>query len=351
MTAYTTLVAPRSPVGVSPEVSNAFATLGKYCYALLWFLLAGCQSWPRETAAKPTTRLQPHLGTFVTVTVYAEPEKSQTAINAAFDEFRAVDALLSIHRNDSALALANGGRTASAELQAIIRQSLAIAHDTEGAFDPTIRPLADLWGFIKKEGYRLPRPDELHAVLPRVDYRKISIRNNRLHFATPGMSIDPGGFGKGYAVDRAIAALQRHGITRALVKAGGDLRVIGLPPGQPHWAVFIEDPKKKGQRVAVHLKSGAVSTSGNYENFFEADGRRYGHLLDPRTGQPVQGLAACTLTAPTCLESDSYATAACILGFEKSVKQFGSRYGMRFVLLPNEGGMKVAITKQFPATQ
>ena len=165
------------------------------------------------------------------------------------------------------------------------------------------------------------------------------------------MSIDPGGFGKGYAVDRAIGALQRHGITRALVKAGGDLRVIGLPPGQPHWAVFIEDPKKKGQRVTVHLKSGAVSTSGNYENFFEADGRRYGHLLDPRTGQPVQGLAACTLTAPTCLESDAYATAACILGFEKSVKQFSSRYGMRFVLLPNEGGMKVAITKQFPTTQ
>ena len=112
---------------------------------------------------------------------------------------------MSIHRNDSALTLANGGRTANKELQAIIRQSLAIARDTDGAFDPTIRPLADLWGFIKKEGYRLPRSDELHAVLPRVDYRKISIRNNHLHFAIPGMSIDSGGFGKGYAVDRAIA--------------------------------------------------------------------------------------------------------------------------------------------------
>jgi len=351
MTAYTTLVAPRSPVGVSPEVSNAFATLGKYCYALLWFLLAGCQSWPRETAAKPTTRLQPHLGTFITVTVYAEPEKAQTAINAAFDEFRAVDVLLSIHRNDSALALANAGGIANKELQTIIRQSLAIARDTNGAFDPTIRPLAQLWGFIRKEGYRLPHESELHKVLPLVNYRKVAIQTDRFVFGTQGMSIDPGGFGKGYAVDRAIAALQRHGITNAMVKAGGDLRVIGLPPGQPHWAVFIEDPKKKGQRVEVQLKSGALSTSGNYENFFEANGHRYGHLLDPRTGQPVQGLAACTLTAPTCLESDAYATAACVLGFEKSVKQFGTRYGMRFVLLPNEGGMKVVTTRQFPTTQ
>jgi len=236
-------------------------------------------------------------------------------------------------------------------LQAIIQQSFAIARDTDGAFDPTIRPLARLWGFIKKEGYRLPQESELDKVLPLVDYRKIAIQNNRFVFGTQGMSIDPGGFGKGYAVDRAIAALQRHGITNAMVKAGGDLRVIGLPPGQPHWSVFIEDPKKEGQRVEVQLKTGALSTSGNYENFFEADGRRYGHLLDPRTGQPVQGLAACTLTAPTCLESDAYATAACVLGFEESVKQFGARYGMRFVLLPNEGGMKVAITKQFPATQ
>jgi thiamine biosynthesis lipoprotein len=306
--------------------------LGMWCCVLPWLLLAGCQSSPANKAL-PITRLQPHLGTFVSITVYAEPGKAQPAINAAFDEFRAVDALLSIHRDDSDLARANAGGPVNAELQAVLEKSLAIARDTDGAFDPTIRPLADLWGFIKKEGYRLPRPDELRAVLPRVDYRKVSIRNNRLHFATPSMSIDPGGFGKGYAVDRAIATLQRQGITRAMVKAGGDLRVIGLPPGQRHWTIYLEDPKKKGYRLAVQLKSGALSTSGNYENFFEIDGQRYGHLLDPRTGRPIQAIAACTLTAPTCLESDAYATAACVLGVEKSKKEFGQKFGMRFVTL------------------
>ena len=304
--------------------------LGMWCCVLPWLLLAGCQN---SRPSEPVTRLQPHLGTFVSITVYAEPEKARPAINAAFAEFRAVDALLSIHRPDSDLARANAGGPVNAELQAVLEKALAIARDTDGAFDPTIRPLADLWGFIKKEGYRLPTADELRTVLTKVDYRKVDLRDGRLLFAAQDMSIDPGGFGKGYAVDRAIAALQRHGITRAMVKAGGDLRVIGLPPGQRHWTIYLEDPKKEGCRVAVQLKSGAMSTSGNYENFFEIAGQRYGHLLDPRTGRPIQAIAACTLTAPTCFESDVYATAACVLGVEKSKKEFGQKFGMRFVTL------------------
>ena len=152
-------------------------------------------------------------------------------------------------------------------------------------------------------------------------------------FAAQDMSIDSGGFGKGYAVDRAIAALQHHGIQNAMVKAGGDLRIIGLPPGKNHWTIWLEDPEKKGQRMPVKLRSGAMSTSGQYENYMMIDGRRYGHLLDPRSGSPIQAISTCTLTAPTCFESDAYATAACVLGIEKSKKEFGQKFGMRFVTL------------------
>ena len=137
-------------------------------------------------------------------------------------------------------------------------------------------------------------------------------------------------------MDRAIAALQRHGIRNAMVKAGGDLRVIGLPPGRQHWAVWIEDPEKKGRRVKVQLSAGALSTSGNYENSFMQNGRHYGHLLDPRTGRPVDEVAACTVTAPTCLESDAYATAACILGVKRSRALLGEQYGLRFVTLTGQ---------------
>ena len=279
-----------------------------WCCVLPWLLLAGCQSSP-TTKAQPITRLQPHLGTFVSITVYAEPEKARPAINAAFAEFRAVDALLSIHRPDSDLARANAGGPVNAELHAVLEKSLAIAGDTDGAFDPTIRPLADLWGFIKKEGYRLPTADELRTVLTKVDYRKVDLRDGRLLFAAQDMSIDPGGFGKGYAVDRAIAALQRHGIQNAMVKAGGDLRVIGLPPGKDHWIIWLEDPEKKGQRTPVKLRQGAMSTSGQYENFMIIEGKRYGHLLDPRTGRPTQAARVAAVVCESATESDAWATA------------------------------------------
>ena len=293
--------------------------------------------------------MQPHLGTFVSITVFAEPQIAQIAINAAFEEFRAVDRLLSIHRHDSKLARANKGEAINPELKWVLNQALAISKETKGAFDPTIRPLADMWGFIKKEGYRLPSADELRPVLSRVDYRKVNIKNNQLEFGVKGMSIDPGGFGKGYAVDRAIGALKKAGIKNAMIKAGGDLRVIGLPHGKTHWTVFIEDPEKKGNRLPVHLRGGAMSTSGNYENFFIEKGKSYGHLLDPRTGHPVEGIGSCTLVAPTCMESDAYATAACVLGVEQSQELLGKRYGMRFILLPEQGATKTVTVGKFPS--
>ncbi len=339
---------PPSPAGTSPRASGAFATLGIWCCALLWCLPTGCQNWAPSKARKPVTRVQPHLGTYVSITVYGDPAVVQPAINAAFDEFRAADKLLSIHRHDSALARANASGEVSTALRPVLERALAVAKDTDGAFDPTIRPLADLWGFIKKEGYRMPTGTELEIVLTKVNYRHIELRGNRLIKGAQDASIDSGGFGKGYAVDRAIAVLQQRGIQNAMVKAGGDLRVIGLPPGQEHWTIWIEDPEKNGNRVPVKLKGGAMSTSGQYENFMVINGRRYGHLLDPRTGMPVEGIAACSLTAPTCFESDAYATAAAVLGVDKSNKQFGEKYGMRFVLIDDDGKLRVVQSRLFP---
>jgi len=319
---------------------------------LLWWLVAPCQSAPpRNEDLQPITRLQPHLGTFVSVTVFAETKQAQAGINAAFSEFRAVDRLLSIHRQDSELVRANKGGLVNPELNQVLNQALIISSKTKGAFDPTIRPLVDLWGFIKKEGYRLPRPNEVKPVLELVDYRKVALKNERLEFGAKGMSIDSGGFGKGYAVDRAIEALKQSGIKNAMVKAGGDLRVIGLPPGKKYWTVFIEDPQKKGKRVKVALRSGALSTSGNYENFFVANGKFYGHLLDPRTGNPVEGIGSCTLVAPTCFESDACATAAYVLGVKRSRELLGKRYGMRFVLLPDQGLPKTLTVGKFPVQE
>lgn len=304
-------------------------------------------------------RSEPLLGTFVTITVFGENREAlNAAISTAFDEFRRIDGLMSLHRADSELSRLNAGAAAgpvlvSPDLFRVISKAQEIARQTEGSFDITIRPLADLWGFIWKE-YRLPTEAELRAVLPRVNYQLVQLEPDRGagRFLAPGVSIDLGGIAKGYAVDCAIEKLDSLGVSNAMVKAGGDLRVIGLPPGKTNWIVRLEDPRKEGRRAEVPLRDAALSTSGNYENFFELNGVRYGHILNPRTGQPVQGIAACTVIAPTCMESDALATACFVYGVEKSLARFGTRFPIRFTLMPTNRAQKVWSIRQsdsFPA--
>lgn len=328
------------------------------CSAVLSLLLAACQTRRHPVTKVPIPsairRSQPLLGTFATITAYgSDPDRTQAAISAAFDEIRRVDLLLSIHKSESEIsrvnrAAADGPVPISHELDFVLGTALGIARETGGAFDPTIGPLTQLWGFIWKE-YRLPTASELARVGPLVDYQQVALtRSNAtawIRFARSGMFLDLGGIGKGYAVDRAIAVLEDHQIRSAMVKAGGDLRVLGLPPGEIAWPVQLEDPRKQGHRQTILLHAGALSTSGNYENYFELNGRRYSHILDPRTGLPVEGLASCTVTAPTCTESDAYATAFFILGAEKAFASFANRFGLRFV----DANLSIRQSKGFPS--
>jgi len=300
---------------------------------------------PPHLPTTPIRRSQPLLGTFVTITAFgADRAQVGDAITAAFDEFTRVDALMSVHRADSELSQLNARAaqttvTVSPALFRVLNTAQQIAGETGGAFDITVRPLTQLWGFIWKE-YRLPTTNELARTLPLVGHSHLRLdpASRAVRFSRAGMSLDLGGIAKGFAVDCAIGRLRASGVTNAMVKAGGDLRVTGLPPGADHWEIQIEDPAKNGQRSFIRLRSGALSTSGNYENYFEVDGRRYSHIVNPRTGLPVEGVASCTVLAPTCTESDAWATALFVLGPEKSVRKFGARFAMRFVLPPARGG-------------
>lgn len=320
-------------------------------------LLAGCLIPARPPNLDPVRRSQPLLGTFVTITAYGSDRESVSrAVSAAFDEFRRIDASMSIHRADSEISRVNQAAgtvptALSEDLFRVVAQAQEIAEQTDGAFDITVRPLVDLWGFIWKQ-YRLPTEAELKNVLPCVDYRLVALNhaNRTIRFARRGVSLDLGGIAKGFAVDCAIANLRSLGVTNAMVKAGGDLRVIGLPPGQQHWEVQLEDPQKEGRRVTIPLKDAALSTSGNYENYFVVQGQRFSHILDPRTGMPVQGVASCSLIAPTCLESDAWATACFVYGVRRSLARFGQRYPMRFVerSKETESPLVVSKTPSFP---
>jgi FAD:protein FMN transferase len=275
-------------------------------------------------------RAQPLLGTYVVISVRGE--NAQPAISAAFEEIRRIDALMSLHRADSELAKVNARQidVVSEDLYKVLAKAREISELTEGSFDITIRPVVDLWGFIWKE-YRLPTAEELQRVLPRVDYRLVQLGPARrsVRFLRDGVSIDLGAIAKGYAVDCAIEKLRSMGITNAMVRVGGDLRAMG------EWQVQIEDPEKRGRRTSLRLKDAAISTSGDYENYFVVDGRRYGHILNPRTGMPVEGIASCTVIAPTCMESDALATALFVYGPERTAKRFGDSINVRFSAASN----------------
>jgi FAD:protein FMN transferase len=304
--------------------------------ALLCLLTAGCQTF-LPAQSKAFRRSQPLLGTFVVVTAYSpNRDAANRAITAAFDEIRRVDSLMSLHRADSELARINATAgqervKVSEELFLVISNALAIARQTDGSFDPTIAPLTQLWGFLWKE-HRLPSPAEIDAVLPRVNYRLVELDGERhtVHFQTNGVTLDLNAIAKGYAVDCAIETLRRAGITNAMVRAGGDLRVVGAPPGKEAWPVQIEDPARSSRRRSLELRDAALSTSGSYENFFATGGRRYSHILIPRTGLPVEGIASCTVVAPRCMQSDAWATALFVLGPEAAMQRFGRTIPMLF---------------------
>lgn len=291
----------------------------------------GCQT----SRSQLVHRGQPLLGTFVVVTACGvQRDAAQRAISAAFDEIRRVDSLMSLHRADSELARVNATAArepirVSQELFYVVSNALDIARQTGGSFDPTIAPLTQLWGFLWKD-HRLPAPAEIEPILPRVNYMLVELDSERrtVRFKTNGVTLDLNAIAKGYAVDCAIEKLRSLRITNAMVRAGGDLRVIGVPPKEDHWSVQIEDPTKEGKRRALKLRDAAVSTSGSYENYFVAEGQRYSHILNPRTGMPVQDVASCTVIAPTCMESDAWATALFVLGPEKAILQFGRRWPM-----------------------
>lgn len=314
----------------------------------------GCQT-SRQPKTDFVRRSQPLLGTFVVISAYGQSHHQiNDAIDEAFAEIRRVDNVMSLHRDDSELARLNAAAgiapvAVSAELFAVISNALDMAQATEGSFDPTIKPLVEKWGFLWKE-HRLPDPMELQAVLPLVNYRLVKLDPPRrtVCFEKPGLSLDLNGIAKGYAVDRAVEKLQHLGITNAMVRAGGDLRVVGSPPGRDCWRVQLEDPLRKGRRRTIPLRDAAVSTSGNYENFFFANGRRYGHILNPRTGYPVEGVAACSVIAPTCMESDAWATALLVYGPKKSFSTFAKTKIFRLSIPDVQSGVGHILSNEFP---
>jgi thiamine biosynthesis lipoprotein len=277
------------------------------------------------------------MGSLAQIQVYdADPDLADRAMTAALDEMDRVDRLLSNYRPDSELSRMN--RTAAAapfhaspELYAFVKLCRGWFDDSHGTFDPTIGPVVRAWGFFTPHPSH-PSPTASAAAKARSGFHNVRLddASRTISYAVNGLEFDPGGIGKGYAADRAAAVLRRFGIASALVSAGGStLYAIGHPPGRDGWTVAVRDPAEPAASLrVVRLRDNAISTSGVSDRFVEVDGRRYGHIIDPRTGMPVEGVCQVSVVAPTATASDALTKPAFILPRDSVRALFGARHGV-----------------------
>jgi thiamine biosynthesis lipoprotein len=253
----------------------------------------------------------------------------EAAADAAFDEVRRLDERLSNYQTSSEWSEVNRNAAlepvkVSPELFELIAACIEYSRQSDGAFDITVGPLMKVWGFYKGSGH-LPHKPEIAAALAKVGYRHLHLdaAAQTVRFDRTGVEMDPGGIGKGYAVDRMVEVLRRSGVGIALVAASGSsIYGMGAPPDEPRgWPVKIKDPWDNRKTLAeVWLKDGSLSTSGSYEKFFRAEGRIYAHIMDPRTGYPAQGSVSVSVTAPRTVDSEAWAKPYFVNGRQWAVK-------------------------------
>lgn len=305
----------------------------RYLALVVPLLVGGLASSPCH--ASPDSlyhETRPAMGTTVEVYLYARDRMRAAAlIETAFEEIERVEAALSSYRPTSEISRINvtasrGPVVTDPEVFGLIEQALDYSRRTGGAFDITVGALVRTSGFFRDDVH-YPSPDELAEARATVGWQHVALdrATRTIRFLTPGIELDLGGIGKGFALDRAARILRRHGVTAALLGAGrSSYYAIGAPPDAEGWPIVISSPRDPAQVLStIRLHDRSLSTSGNAQKFFELDGKRYSHIIDPRTGEPSAGMLQVTVTAGTAAESDALATALFVLGPERAAALIG----------------------------
>ena len=298
---------------------------------LLTALLCGCASGalpaaeaaqPDPEAAERSTVYVDSMDTFMELTAYGSNRTE--ALKAAKLEIERLNAMLSIGLEESEISRVNrnGGGQVSGETAEMISEALALNRETMGAFDLTVYPLMELWGFVSKN-YHVPSGEELSDTLARVSSSRVSIDENRVVTLGEGQAIDLGGIAKGYTSQRLMELFSEHGVTSAIVSLGGNIQVLGTKPDGSNWRIGVKDPANPefGLSAIVSVADKAVITSGGYERYFmdPESGTIYRHIIDPATGYPAEsGLASVSIVTDDGMLGDGLSTALYIMGLEKA---------------------------------
>lgn len=284
------------------------------------------------------------MGTLIRVELWADDTAAgEAAIDAVMDEMRRIDREMSPFKPESELSRINREAAdhpvpISAEMFDILSRSIEFSKLSGGAFDITFSSVGYMYDYRR---HIKPTDAEIAKALPGINYRHILLdaEHRTVKFSRHGVRIDLGGIGKGYAVDNCIALLRKRGIAHALVTAGGDSRVLGDREGRP-WMVGIRDPRRKDNVEAViPLTNAAISTSGDYERYFEVNGVRYHHIINPKTGKSATGVHSVSVIGPDATTTDGLTKPVFILGPEKGLKLIESIPGVDAVVIDAAGRM------------
>ncbi len=272
---------------------------------------------------------RPMMGTEVSVYLWSDdPEAGRQALEEVFDEAARIDRLMSTYKDESEISKINRSAAQSAvpaggELFDLIQRSLDISALTRGAFDITYDSVGQHYDFRNRR-----RPDDETVAAERtfIDYRLVELDEaaGTVFFRRDGVRINLGGIAKGYVVERGATILQLRGIRHAIVTAGGDSRLLGDRRGRP-WMVGIRHPREEGEvAISVPLVGEAISTSGDYERFFDEEGMRYHHILRPSTGAPAEGVHSATVIGPDAVITDALSTSVFVMGVEDGLTLIGT---------------------------
>ncbi len=284
------------------------------------------------------------MGTSVKVELWhTDRLEGEAAIEAVLAEFRRIDQSMSPYRETSELSLINREAAQRAikltdELFLLLEKSLEISSLTLGAFDITFASVGHQYDYRKGIA---PTDEKLQQDLPKIDFRHILLNpaDHSVFYTQPGVRIDLGGIAKGYAVDRGIALLQERKIEQALITAGGDSRILGDRRGRP-WHIGIRAPRNRQQMVAVlPLVNTAISTSGDYERYFETDGERHHHIISPETGRSVSEVQSVTIIGPNATLTDALSTSVFVMGPNAGLKLIDSLPELEAVIIDQYGKM------------
>lgn len=321
------------------------------CMLLALLLLTGCASGGAQKrdpeAEESTTRHVEAMDTIMSLTAFGSDRAA--ALDAAEEEIQRLDALLSTGKPDSEVSRLNrsGSLSLSEDTKTLVQGALALYEDTKGAFDVTVYPLMELWGFPEKE-YHLPSDEELSQTLAlvgtdRLDY---DAQTGTLTLDRD-QRIDLGGIGKGYTSQRVMEIFRQAGVSSGMVSLGGNVQCLGTKPDGSLWRIGIQAPWKTEGEIAavVEIADQAVITSGGYERYFvdETTGETYCHILDPKTGYPVKSdLASVSIVSPDGMLADGLSTSLYIMGLE-GAQAYWRAHSTQFqaLLIDNEGQIYV----------